>query len=321
MKTILSIDIGYGHTKVVFGTLDGSIIKKFKFQSAIGVTKKNPNVPDTRIYDYKEHSYYVGDNATALPSENRIDIKEYKSLEYYAPLLLHHALKQIDKLPDIVVAGLSVAQINSSGHFKDAIQNYTIDDKNYTFDTVYILPQGAGSKLTIDKYGVNFPKEQDEFLGQSNYVGVDIGFNTLDMFLVKDGKTSPALFEGIEREGVMKIATLLAKKVLELHGRTIGLHEAEQILSSGVYKLRGTKHNFKEYNEEVKKEYLKDLLKLIEVKYGKIIDQMDFISVTGGGAALFKTNTKDGFIRIPKANFEYFNSIGQFLFGCNKANQ
>ena len=319
IKKVLSIDIGYGHTKCVFGTSDGTIIKKFKFQSMIGVTKKNPNLEDTRIFDYKEHSYYVGENATALPSENKIDIKEYKALEYYAPLLLHHALNQIDDTPDIVVAGLSVAQINSSGHFKEAIQKFTIDETEYLFDTVYILPQGAGSKLTIDKYGVNFPKEQDEFLGQSNYVGCDIGFNTLDMFLVKDGKTSPALFEGIEKEGVMKIATLLAKKVLELHGRTIGLHEAEQILSSGVYKLRGTKHDFRAYNEEIKKEYLKDLLKLIEVKYGKIIDQMDFISVTGGGAALFKADTKDGFIRIPKNNFEYFNSIGQYLFGCNKA--
>jgi len=319
MKKILSIDIGYGHCKIVYGTSDGTIIKKFKFQSAIGVTKKNPNVPDTRIYDYKGHSYYVGENATALPSENRIDIKEYKALEYYTPLLLHHALKQIDSHPDIIVAGLSVSQINSSGHFKEAIQKYTIDNKEYTIDEVFIIPQGAGSKLTIDKYGVNFPKEQDEFLGQTNYVGVDIGFNTLDMFLVKDGKTSPALFEGIEKEGVMKIATLLAKKVHELHGRTIGLHEAEQILSTGVYKLRGQKHDFKEYNEEIKKEYLKDLLKLIETKYGKIIDQMDFISVTGGGAALFKSDTKDGFIRVPKDNFEYFNSIGQFLFGCKKA--
>ena len=116
----------------------------------------------------------------------------------------------------------------------------------------------------------------------------------------------------------MKIATLIAKKVLELHGRKIGLHEAKEIIDTGVYKLRGQKHDFKQYVDEVKKEYLKDLLKLVESKYGNILDKMDFISVTGGGSAMFKS-TDDGFIRIPTSNHEYYNAIGQYLFGINKS--
>ena len=220
-------------------------------------------------------------------------------------------------MPDVIVAGLSKAQINNSGHFKEAIQKFTVNETEYVFDEVYILPQGAGAKIAVDKYGNHFPKEQDEFLGKTTYVGCDIGFNTLDMFMVSDGKTSPALFEGIEKEGVMKIATLVAQKVFELHSRKIGLHEAKQIIDTGVYKLRGQSHDFKEYIDEVKKQYLKELLQLIEVKYGKILDKCDFISVTGGGSALFKS-TDDGFIRVPRSHHEYMNSIGQYLWGCNK---
>lgn len=318
MKNILGIDIGFGDVKVTIGTSDGNVSKQFKFTSTIGITKRNEHVTDSRIYDYLDHSYYVGENALHLPSDNLIDITDYKNLEYYAPLFLYHVIKSTGFKPDIIVSGLSKAQIENSGHFKEGLQSFSVNGEQYTFDEVYILPQGAGSKLTIDKFGNNFPHPQEEFFGTTTFVGCDIGFNTLDMFLVTDGKTSPNLFEGIEREGVMKIATLVAKKVKELHGRQITLHEAKEIIDTGIYKLRGQKHPFKDYVDEVKKDYLKELLALIENKYGKILDKCDFISLSGGGSTIFKS-TDDGFIRVPKTKHEYYNSIGFFLFGETKA--
>lgn len=307
-----------GDVKVVSGTSDGQIEKQFKFPSMIGITKRNEHVTDSRIYDFKDHSYYVGESAKTLPSESLIDITDYKNLEYYAPLFLYHTLKQINVRPDIIITGLSKAQIENSGHFKEGLMNFTVNDDQFVFENVFVLPQGAGSKLCIDKYGNNFPNVQQEFTGNTTFVGCDIGFNTLDMFLVTDGKTSPNLFEGIEREGVMKIATLVAKKVKELHGRNITLHEAKEIIDTGVYKLRGQKHPFKDYVDEVKKGYLKELLSLIETKYGKILDKCDFISLSGGGSTIFKS-TDDGFIRVPKSHHEYYNSLGFWIWGSTKA--
>ena len=304
--------------KVILGTSDGTIQKQFKVPSTIGSTKRNPHVNDTRILDFREHSYYVGQDALNLPSENLIDITEYKNLEYYAPVFLYHVLKQVDIMPDIIVSGLSKGQIENSGYFKDALQNFEVNGEQFRFDEVYILPQGAGSKLTIDKYGDNFPHRQEQFMGDTTFVGVDIGFSTLDMFLVTDGKTSPNLFEGIENEGVMKIATKVAKKVHEEHNRNITLHEAKEITDTGVYRLRGEAYPFKEYVDEVKKEYLKELLELIESRYGDILDKCDFIFLSGGGSTIFKS-TSNGFIRVPKSAHEYFNSIGFFRFGCTKS--
>lgn len=294
------------------------MIKQFKFTSAIGVTKRNEFVSDSRIYDFRDHSYYVGENALHLPSENLIDITDYKNLEYYAPLFLYHALLEIDDTPDVIVSGLSKTQIENSGHFKEGLKNFKVDDKTFSFDDVFILPQGAGSKLTIDRYGDDFPNRQQEFTGTTSFVGCDIGFNTLDMFLVTDGKTSPNLFEGIEREGVMKIATEVAKKVKENHGRSITLHEAKEIINTGIYKLRGQKHDFKDYVNGVKRSYLKDLLNLIEDRYGNIIDKCDFISLSGGGSTIFKP-TDDRFIRVPKSHHEYYNALGFWIFGCMKS--
>jgi len=241
-------------------------------------------------------------------------------LEYYAPLFLFHALQQLEEKPDVIVYGLSKAQIANSGYFKESLQKFIVNNQEFNFENVFVLPQDAGSKLTIDKYGANFPHAQQEFTEETTYVGCDIGFNTLDMFLVTEGKTSPNLFEGIEREGIMKIATEVARKVKELHGRSITLHEAKEIIDSGVYKLRGQKYQFVEYVNEIKKKYLKDLLALIETKYGKILDKCDFIFLSGGGATVFKT-TEDGFIRVPRTKHEFYNSIGYYLFGCSKFNQ
>ena len=317
MKNILSIDIGYGDNKIVLMNETGEILKIFKFPSLVGITKKNEFINDNRIYEFKGHSYYVGEHASSLPSENLIDITEYKNLEFFAPLFLYHTLKQIDVKPDMIITGLSKAQIQNSGYFKEVLQEFTVNGETFKFDTIYVLPQGAGSKLTIDKYGTNFPQNQTEFLGNATYVGVDVGMNTLDIFMVTDGKTSPTLFEGIEKEGVMKIATEVAKKVKELHGRQITLQEAKEILGSGVYKLRNIEHDMKDFVSDIKKQYLKDLLHLIETKYGKILDKCNYIFLSGGGSTFFKT-TEDGFIRVPKTKQEFYNSIGFGLFGLTK---
>jgi hypothetical protein len=318
-KKILGCDIGFGDTKVTLYSDSGELLKIFKFPSMVGATKKNEFINDNRIYDYKDYAYYVGENASHVPSDNIVSITEYKNLEYYAPLFLYHAIKLLGETPDVIVTGLSKAQINNSGHFKEALMEFNVNKETFKFDEVYVLPQGAGSKLTIDKYGTNFPQEQTDFLGSTTFVGCDAGMNTLDMFLVTDGKTSANLFEGIEKEGVMKIATEVAKKVKEVHGRQISLQEAKEIIDTGIYKLRGASYPFKDYVDDVKKEYLKNLFDLIEEKYNKILDKCDFIFLSGGGSTIFKSS-EDGFVKVPKTKHEFYNAIGFGLWGVNKVN-
>ena len=317
MKYILAIDIGYSDTKAVEMNENGDILQIFKVPTMIGVTKKNEFINDNRIIEFKDHMYYAGADASHLPSENMIDITSYQNLEYYAPVFLYYILKQLKNKPDIIVTGLSKAQIQNSGYFKEVLQEFVVNNETFKFETIYVLPQGAGSKLTVDKYGVNFPQEQTEFLGATTYIGADLGGQTIDMYQVTDGKTSPNLFEGIEKEGVMKIAIEVAKKVNELHGRQISLQEAKEILNTGVYKLRNMEHDFKDYVTEIKKDYLKNLLDLIESRYGKVLDKCDFIFLSGGASTFFKS-TDDGFIKVPKTKHEFYNAIGFGLFGLTK---
>lgn len=317
VKDILGIDIGYGDVKVIYGDSTGKISKIFKFPSAIGITKRNAYVADTRVLDYKDHSYYVGADALNLPSSNMVDVSEYKNLEYYAPLFLYHAMKQIGltDAPDYVVCGLSKAQIGNSGYFKEALETFEVNGKEYTGIKVSILPQGAGSKITVDTYGDEFPQHQKDMNAENTFVGVDIGFNTVDIFLVMNGKTSPSLFEGIEHQGVMRVAQALATFIKETYGRDITLHEAKDALDSGVYKLRGQRHDIAKQVFEIKQNYLKEIQELINSRYGDVLDKCDFVYLSGGGSVFFKDVDTTGFFRTPKKVPEFYNAIGFYLYG------
>lgn len=313
---ILGIDIGYGAVKIILTTENGEVLKKFKFPSLIGITKANQYIKDNKIYNYKDHDYYVGDDASALPSDNLIDITEYKNLEFYAPVFLTYAINIMGIMPDAIVTGLSKAQIQYSGYFKEAVSNFTVNNQKYEFKNTWVIPQGAGSKICIDTYGVDFPNKQTDFTGNSSYIGCDIGFNTLDMFRVIDGKTSASVFEGIEHQGVMKIASKIAELINNKHQRVISLHEAMEILDNNCYKLRGNTYNYSNDILEIKKQYIQELLELVEEKYGKILDKCDYIFLSGGGSAFFKSGFFNGInVLAPKSNYEYYNAIGQAMFG------
>jgi len=313
---ILGIDIGFGAVKAILSDENNNITKQFKIPSLIGITKANQYIKDNKIYNYKDNDYYVGDDAAALPSENIIDITEYKNLEYYAPVFLAYVINIIGVMPDAIVTGLSKAQIQNSGYFKDAISNFVVNGQQYSFSNTWVIPQGAGSKICIDTYGTDFPNKQTEFTGKTSYIGCDIGFSTLDLFRVIDGKTSASVFEGIEHQGVMKIASKIALLIKSKHQRTISLHEAMEVLDNNAYKLRGTSYDYTDEIIEIKKQYIQELLELVEEKYGKILDKCDYVFLSGGGSAFFKSGTfNDIKVLVPKSNFEYYNAIGQAMFG------
>lgn len=313
-KVILGLDIGYSFCKVVVGNQNGEIIKQFKFPSIIGISRYIEGVENDKIVHYDENYYMVGEDASSLPSQNIINLDAYKNLEYFGPLLLNHAVKLAKlKRVDLVVSGLSIAQIQNSGYFQNALEHFIVDGIEYNYK-VLLLPQGAGAKLAIDKYGSNFPIEQREFLGESSYVIVDLGFNTLDLVLVSKGVTDPNLFVGIEQHGLMKIATQVAKLIHEKHQRNLSLLEAREVLDTGVYKLRGQKYNYTDEIQEIKKEYLKEILNLINQKYGEVLDKQQFVMLCGGGSYIFKSH-EDGFIRVLSKDSEYYNAVGEYLFG------
>lgn len=318
----LGLDIGYGDVKVVIG--DGNQITHiFKYSSAIARAQKVSSIRDPRIVEVNLPSgeldqVYVGPDALSLPSNMIVDIRDYQMLEAYAPAFIAKALEtaEIDASEiDVMVCGLSVAQLGMSGYFKERIKQFTVSGKEYKFDKIFLLPQGAGSKLAFDMFGDHYPQPRTTSTNET-YIGADCGFCTLDMFYVTDGKTSPNLFEGIENAGVTRIAQDIQTAIKDKFGKDITLREAKEILDSGHYKLRGVVHDMDEVIKEVCKQYSQYLLGLIEERYGNIIDKCDFVCLLGGGVNVLRLD--DPFFRVVKNKSEFYNAIGFYLYGVRQ---
>lgn len=316
----LGLDIGYNGVKGVMGDSTGRILKKFKFSSAIAELELSEHAGytiDEKVLRFEGKSFYVGDEALKMETSKIIDIVDYSNLELFGPLLQHKAIQLAGITPNIIVVGLSICQLDNSKYFEDRLKKYNINDKVHEFTQVAVFPQGLACKLTIDRYGIKFPLKDSNFY--QDYVGCDIGFNTLDIFKVIDGKSSSSLLHGIENEGFIKLAKDVQKSILENYGKEYKLKEVSKIIEDGFIRVKGVPTNVSNIISSSMNKYIIGLQELINKTYGESLDSTNNLIILGGGSSAFhKYNKLDNFIISPKEDFEYYNSIGFYLLGLNR---
>lgn len=322
MKEVtLAIDCGFGDVKIC---ING---KFFKEISAIALCPNDQNVQDENFLEYQGKKYYVFNSATKLPSNSQIKVSNFEELKFATPLFI----KAIERKYDIKVVklclGLSLAMMDYSMDYKQ----HVADSTGIPFENIYLLPQGLGSKVAYQRYNldINDTSRINDTRSQ-NYLGVDIGFNTLDIFQVIDGKISTNVIKGYEKMGIIKIAEKIAAKVKEDHNRLIDIPICKEIISTGIMQWRGNSYDYKDYLRQCVEEYMLDLFQFIENEYSNSIDKMDNILIVGGGAALFKkVNSAPkvqeyldskygyGFLLVPESP-EYYNVLGYYAYALSK---
>lgn len=311
---IYGLDIGFGDVKLVAGD-QNKINTVFKFPSVVGAVEKNDMVNDNRLISYDGKHFYVGEDALHLPSESIVDVTDYSKLEYFSPVFIYKVFSILEDTPDILVLGLSIAQIGNSGYYKDKIQSY-LSSLGVSCQ-VFILPQGAIAKLAIDKYGTDFPNENINFNKKSTYIGADVGFNTLDVFHVINGQTSSNLVRGIEGKGAIVMARSLVEKIKDLYNIELTISEVKDVLVTGNFKRRGKIYQCDKLLNEVKLEYQEMLIEIVEAEFGKVMDKVDNFIMIGGGSTFFSSDPS-GFMIAPKNKPEFYNAIGYYEYGLTK---
>lgn len=314
---IIGLDTGFGDVKVVAGD-EFKINQVFKFPSVVGVVEKNEMVNDDRLISYDNKFFYVGDDALCLPSDSIIDITDYSKLEYFSPILIYKAFSILEFSPDILVLGLSIAQIKNSGYYKDKVQAYLTSLGVQC--KVFVLPQGAIAKLAVDKYGTNFPEQAIHFNKSASYILADIGFNTLDVCHVINGQTSTNLVVGLENKGAIVMANSLIEKIKEVYQIELNISEVKEVLVTGTFKRRNKVYACDNLLEQVRNEYSEMLIEVIEERFGKVLDKVDALIMVGGGSTFFKTDPS-GFMQMPKVKPEFYNAIGYYEYGLKQSDK
>lgn len=311
---ILAVDTGFGDVKIVYGD-HTKIVSMYKFPSTAAEVKLNSMVKDDRVITYNDKSYYIGKDALHVQSSSIIDIDSYDKLEYFSPLFLYKTLNELQIIPDIIVLGLSIAQINNSGHYKNNVEEFL--HKSGINSTVYIVPQGLISKLAVDKWGTDFPDFTKDYSKESSYVIADIGFNTLDIVHVVNGSASSNLVRGIENRGAVLIVNDLIVDIKERHNIELNISEAKEVLSTGVLKRRGVTYSVEDLIINSKVKYIDNLKVIIENEFGDILDKVDGLVIVGGGSYILNPGDK-GFVRGPKQGAEFYNALGYYQYGLTK---
>lgn len=314
---VLGLDIGFGDIKVAYGN-DTGITKLFKVPSVVALVESSEYLTDDRAVTYEGRPYYVGEDALQVESSRIRDVPDYKALEKYTPVFIGKIISMIDAEPDSidsVVVGLSVAHLKMSGYYvekvKAALESLGCEAK------VKIVPQGLGAKVALDKYGCKFPNKLTDFDSSKNYIGIDLGFNTLDIFQVINGKASANLLRGIENRGI----SVITSRIIEHFesnvsiNRTLTMKEAKAVLDQGYIQIRGSRMNLEKLISEFKDDYLEETMTLVENEFGEILDKVEKVYLIGGGSTVLTHIDGDPFYERPRSRPEYYNAIGYYLIG------
>lgn len=315
-RVLLALDNGFGDIKIC---LDYKYNKKV---ASIALVDKDTVVTDENALQFGDSQYYVFEDAAKLPASSQLPITNFEELKFATPIFIAALEKEYrTKITDLSL-GLSLAMVNRGKEFKTYVSDKTsIDESN-----IVLLPQGIGSKIAYTEYGldINNPTKKNDHKSE-NYLGVDIGFNTLDIFQVINGKISSNATRGIESKGVIQVAMRLREVVKDRIGLDLDVPAIKLILIKGTHTVRGNTTDFSADVDRLVVDYILETLQTIESKFSSSIDKMDNILLVGGGAALVDSRLKSPkvkeyidskygstFILIPKSP-EYYNVLGYYL--------
>lgn len=303
----LGVDFGFGHIKYALSGNDNvGSCEVGKISSIVAEVQSDENDKDALFYEGK--SYYVGE--LCAYQKNKNDIEKYEDLEKNAPLFLARIFEMNGVSPSEVeslAVCLAPIHYQHKDKFIKKIKSFEVNGVQYSFDNVLVLQQGACAKDLIEK-------KRDKKDNSSDYMIVDVGFNTLDVCVVLNGdvKSGSLSRDSVENYGVIKMANIVLNEVKsQINTNNITTKDAMDIIITHHFRFRGNDYDFSELVEKSKEQYYKEIKNYLEKNYETYIDRLQAIYLIGGGS-YYVDSYENHFIKFSDSA-EYFNALGCLL--------
>ena len=278
----ISIDLGYGHTKV---KCDGIEVK---FPTAIErVRTQMIEINDT--YSFEGKKYLVGEDAL----RNAMLTRDYEFIYKYAPIIIAHAVKIVGlKLSDETLeihTGLSLYDlqnaptfdtncVNRKEEFRKRISKFVVDDIQYK-NKVKLFAQGQGSWFDYcTSYGV---------VDNGYDVVIDVGYRTNDVVIFKDGVPSKSN-SNADDKGINEIVTELQIILNKKFDVVFTEQEIMTILKEKSIFILGVEKDLTETIEVVIEGFIESFFNSLKAKYGNILKIAKRVIISGGGAYILQ---------------------------------
>lgn len=319
MTSIIGYDPGFGNTKVCLSTEDNtgyltnmiqsSVVKPISIgNAAVGLKTA---IPALKV-SVASQEYCVGENAWQWgKSLSNLDYLSLGSAEKKA--LFYGAISQLvppgDYTFDLLVVGLPVPLLKDTDQ-ADAVlkalktykgtQNFSVDSGTYKLDIKRIkyLAQPVG---TFAGWLLDDNNHIVRGKGTSEAAILDLGMNTLDLYVVKGDMVQPN-FIGGGKVGVRRLLERIAKE-------GFCVEELDSELRAGRLKV----------SQPILDSWLSEVMGIIEPTW-PVPSRFSAIIPTGGGAAILNHHleealvSKGGFVFWPKDPI-LANAIGLWKWG------
>jgi len=300
----ISIDIGYGSTKVSYSGKVVQVPTAVAFSTDVGMS-----VGDNKnVYEYKGDSYIVGKEAI----NSAFDTTSFNFIKDYAGLIIYHILSKFEDTdfdrPIQVNTGLAITDYGRRQEFLDAISVIEVDGRTIHIDATCV-PQGAG--IAIDWTTNNNNGEYPELL-----TVIDIGFNTVGLICFEDGRPVKSNIKGFPGAGVTTIVAPLKDYLENTYSMKYTTQEALKILKKGKYKFNGEDQpEITTKIEEFKRKFIKTLFNSILVSEKKLLATSDAVVIGGGGAYFIESVPTPPNVVLANSPYEFSNVSGYSIGG------
>jgi plasmid segregation protein ParM len=314
------VDVGFGDVKVAVGGINGMYPRKlFKFPTAIAVANQTIDLEDAETsYVFKDREYWVGDDA--IMARNVFATRNLQFLFDFYPLLVFKSMElaakhyqtaysdfmQNDKA---ICVGLPIEYyMDSRDHLREIMGAFEVAGEVFNLtDNIDVIAQGQG--ILLD-YLINSETKTKVWWGDGRTVVVlDIGYNTVDVLCVEDGKPLSKVSTMMEDDGLYYMSEQI-RPVLKKKYQTGEISDQliKKAIDKGYIVHQGQRIDLKLLIAEITKDYADYLLTKLEGRIGSFLNQSEKLIVAGGGAYFIKKELET---RFPK-NFCYFPESAEF---------
>lgn len=328
MEKIVSVDLGFGSTKIVIME-NGVRVNTFKEMMSIVPVRETElskylnmkTAIDDNAVEHDGKYYLVGGEALTLSntSDSVFDVVDYESMRIASVLVLKKILKN-KRLEDGMTAlkvSLSMAYLNHSTDFK----NHIVEQLGINPNIITVVAQGAGAWYEIKTKGLNPMNSSSGGRKINNALIADIGFNTADFIVVNNGVMQARLINAKEHSGLIKVADRIKEYVKETFNADISISKAREMIETKVYRSMGVINKIDTKVNEFIYEYVDEIGELLHKEYDSILSAIDFLIIVGGFGEVVKTQKSiwnkhfiDSFCLIPEDLSEYYNAIGMCYY-------
>jgi len=288
----IGLDVGFGHTKVVY---DGG---KFKFPTWLAYHSPS-SIDSVEVIEWDGREYVVGEDVRYEPQ--RIELPDFREIIKYFPVFLKFVEKKINQKIEVIITGVPPKYKYLVDEIKKKCESLNVSAE--------VVPQGVGiyvdTKEEIDK-----TSEREAFI-------LDVGFNTVDYLIVRDDRKIKG--DTIEKFGVMKAVELFKSYIPEEYSylRNFSTSKLMSVFEKGYAVVEGEKLDLSAYKEKAKSAYREMLVNRLKQSVGDFIYETELVIIAGGGAFLFENGKSETFgknVYIPPEP-EFSNARGYLKAG------